>query len=656
MERGVNFRANLSSILDAAVDAKKAAPVNPDKAPSIQRNYDYPKQIWYLLASFIALVSIYHFTTLFVARLCAPKAKSVPAGGRGRLSLIRCLPLAVVHVFRTVAFRITASFGSYTLNVAEFFLACGYITAIFTWEFVNTTDLEGERFSLRYYANRAGHIAATQFPLLIALGMKNNIIGFLTGISFDKLNLLHRVVARVLCVVLWIHAGGRLKQNGAAENMQDFGEAWFRWGFVSVTALTMLCFLSVRPLRKRGYEMFIVAHFFVAVILLVGSFIHTKNQKTSRFVWPSFVLWGVDRLLRLLRIFVVNGGYLNLLRVGKSATPLEACVDVISAHLLRVTVCVPDRVSWAPGQVAYLSIPAISRTPWEAHPFSISSIDPGSGASSGAKTSQNTSGTSSRDEKTQESESGEDAKTLVLPMTTSRYSKRKHLVFLIRVRGGFTKRLLTSAKNSESRTFKVYVDGPYGSPPPMTGFGTVLLFSGGSGVSFTLPLLLDLIRKSKAKTNPTCGRVVFVWAIRRTEQIRAISDLLSSCLDAIESLGLGLDIRIHVTTSEEDTEDDATSANTDVEKGGECAPAGRVNNPNKLLALPFVQLVEGRPGVEQIIRSEIGTATGAISVNVCGPRGLAQHVRRALCTATSVSDVLCGGPSVKLHVEAFGNE
>ncbi|KAJ6517996.1 ferric reductase NAD binding domain-containing protein [Mycena vitilis] len=617
--------------------ATDAAKVNPDKVPSIARNNAYPNQIWYLLASFIALVSICHFTALIAAHLRTKRPFS--ARSRSPSSLSR-LALAAVHVFRTVMFRTTASFGGYTLNFAEFFLGAGYIVVIFTWEFVNTTDLEGNRFALRYYANRAGQIAATQFPLLIALGMKNNIIGFLTGISFDKLNLLHRIVARVLCVLLWIHAGGRV-----TENMEDFGEAWFRWGFVVVTSLTMFCALSVRPLRKRGYEMFLVAHFFVGLcrILLIGSFIHTKKQKASRFVWPSFVLWGLDRLLRYLRIFLVNGGYFNFLgkKDAQATTPLSACVEVVSSHLLRVTVHVPDRLWWAPGQVAHLSVPGVSRTPWEAHPFSISNLHSESEAASA-----DSSGFASRDEKQLESEEGGSAtaKSLVLP--TPGYSKK--MVFLVRVRGGFTKRLREAAPN----TCKAFVDGPYGAPPSLNGFGTVLLFAGGSGVSFTLPLLLDLIRQFKAGINPACGRVVFVWAVREAEQIRAVSDALARALNGLEAKSLGLEIRIHVTSSIEDTDGDAGSAaaeNADVEK--QAGPAVDAD----LASFPCVQILAGRPDVDQIVCAGAEGATGAVSVNVCGSKYLAGHVRKALRAATSAGDVLKGGARVNLYVEAFGD-
>ncbi|KAJ7153834.1 ferric reductase NAD binding domain-containing protein [Mycena filopes] len=619
------MESNLTNIFLALETRAKAKAVNPDKAPSQRRITDYPLQIWYLLLSFLALVSICHFAARLLAR------RSVSTSARGPRKHSR-LPLAAAHVFRTVAFRTTASFAGYTLNLAEFFLAWAYIAVIFTWALINSTDLEGNRFSPRYYADRSGLIVATQFPLLIALGMKNNIISFLTGISYDKLNILHRVVARVICVLIYVHAGGR-KPSGKAEATEDLGTAWFRWGVAAATGLTLLSFLSIKPLRKRSYEAFLVAHFFVGLILLVGSYMHAKRDTVTHYVWPSFVIWGLDRLLRYLRIFVANGGYLHLLFHKKNSNmsdaPLHAHVTVVSPHLLRVSVRgLPARVRWAPGQVAFLALPAVSRTPWEAHPFTIANVDPARFASS---------------------KSGSDSKN----GETQRKGETKELTFLVRVRGGFTRRLLdtTTAKGAVESGFAALIDGPYCAPPSMTGFATVVLFAGGSGVSFTLPLLLDLIREGKTKTNPGCKKVVFVWAIRDPEESVVVSDAISTALRTTTAeigLGLQIDIRIHVTSSLEDTDGDAASEETDVEK--DTAGAGYAGKE-----LPYgARLLVGRPDVDAIVRAEVQAATGAVFVGVCGTQGLAEHVRRAVRAGSSGADVLRGGAPVSLHVESFG--
>ncbi|KAI0055076.1 hypothetical protein BV25DRAFT_1776059, partial [Artomyces pyxidatus] len=98
----------------------------------------------------------------------------------------------------------------YSINVAELFLTAIYIVVLLTWTLVNTTDLEGHKFDISYWSGRAGDIAAIQMPLIIALGMRNNIIAFITGISFEKLNYLHRMCACTVCVLLWLHAGGKV--------------------------------------------------------------------------------------------------------------------------------------------------------------------------------------------------------------------------------------------------------------------------------------------------------------------------------------------------------------------------------------------------------------------------------------------------------------
>lgn len=108
----------------------------------------------------------------------------------------------------------------------------------------------GVKYDPKYWANIAGAMAALQLPLLAALGTKNNVVSCmsyhsnkfsltnmtanigLTGISFEKvnaytfylnygmlnfalqqLNYLHRMFARTVCVLLWLHMGGRVSQR-----------------------------------------------------------------------------------------------------------------------------------------------------------------------------------------------------------------------------------------------------------------------------------------------------------------------------------------------------------------------------------------------------------------------------------------------------------
>ena len=54
---------------------------------------------------------------------------------------------------------------------------------------------------------RTGYITLTQLPLIFLLAGKQNIIGVLTGFSYERLNWIHRCTARTLRLTATIHMG-----------------------------------------------------------------------------------------------------------------------------------------------------------------------------------------------------------------------------------------------------------------------------------------------------------------------------------------------------------------------------------------------------------------------------------------------------------------
>jgi hypothetical protein len=122
--------------------------VDPDRIPRIALADLYPKQVWYFLATFIALVTACHFVSKFNAYLTrqhAPRETTTDSVSARRISWRR-LPLALLNLWRTVAFRWSltlnlAGAGVYTFGVADFLVAGMYITVLFTWTFINSTLL-----------------------------------------------------------------------------------------------------------------------------------------------------------------------------------------------------------------------------------------------------------------------------------------------------------------------------------------------------------------------------------------------------------------------------------------------------------------------------------------------------------------------------------
>jgi ferric-chelate reductase len=109
-----------------------------------------------------------------------------------------------------------------------------------------------------------------------------------------------------------------------------------------------------------------------------------------------------------------------------------------------------------------LTIAGVSALSIEAHPFTISTIDPGIHVVDGPGYFTEPGGRGEMD------------------ATTVSHSKEgfKQLVFLVKVRDGFTKRLLHAAGLWEDQIMRVLVDGPYGSPPLLGGYDVVILIAG----------------------------------------------------------------------------------------------------------------------------------------------------------------------------------
>jgi len=147
------------------------------------------------------------------------------------------------------------------------------------------------------------------------------------------------------------------------------------------------------------------------------------------YVWIFIAFWLFDRVVRVLRLTIINRG---------KPESYEATVEALGRHSVRLIL--PNRhISWRPGQHVYLIIPSISTLPFETHPFTIANIP-------------------ERDEK-----GGK---------------KGTNLVFYIRAMEGFTRKLYDYAVLNQGKPVTALVDGPYGQPPPVNSFSTVMLIAG----------------------------------------------------------------------------------------------------------------------------------------------------------------------------------
>ncbi|KAF8589882.1 hypothetical protein K439DRAFT_1404572 [Ramaria rubella] len=605
---------------------------DPNKEIRSSRAQDYPRQIWIFLATLIGILALFRLRELLVfwrrkrrgdpSHLCQISDQSIFHGKpvnqitSVKVSLNR-VPPAITNAFRIIMYRINLPIGmGSVLNGAEVTVISGYIIAIFTWEFINC-----ELCYVNYWSNRAANIVATQFPLIIALSGKNNLISckyfhllyFCRISSKNALNVLHRSAARICLILVWVHFMGRLK-IGLTGPLSP-SHPWVRAGMSVASAYTLLVLISVKPLRVRFYEFFFFSHCVLVLMILLGAYFHIhKGIGLGPYLIPSFILWALDRALRLLRI-VRNNPFLR----GASREPstsFNITAELLSPTMVRLVL--KRSMSWRPGQSAFLSIPRISHIPFESHPFTIASIPRQDDVvSSSSVLGSSTEGT------LRESDCGDN----------------NELVFLIKAREGFTKRLRDTVQRQDGGGLpsSVYVDGPYGSPPDLSAFESVILISGGSGVSYTLSQLQGIVRNVR-KGRSDCRYILFLWIIPYTSNLSWISRALCEVLDGVPN-SLRVRFSIHVTRG--DAED---GSHTSVDSFAEM-----------LLQRREMCLKLGRPNVQELLEEEITDVRGPVSVDVAGPAGLVAIVRKVLCFDTAgPRAILRGRPDITLHVETYG--
>lgn len=139
---------------------------------------------------------------------------------------------------------------------------------------------------------------------------------------------------------------------------------------------------------------------------------------------------------------------------------MDATIELLSENVVRLRLCRPPHFHWSPGQAAYLIMPSVSTLPFEAHPFTIASLD-----SSLLSTTM------------PEGQPGSDEIDEVQVLGSSA-PFWKELVFLINVHEGFTKKLKEVA--ARKGQVKVFVDGPYGPSPDLGCYDTSVLVAGDS--------------------------------------------------------------------------------------------------------------------------------------------------------------------------------
>lgn len=473
---------------------------------------------------------------------------------------------------------------------------------------------------------RAGTLAVLNMVPLFLFAGRNNLLIWLLGVSFDTYNLFHRWLGRIVVLETLVHTTAWFVN---ASNEQSFADAvhrvrttpFFTFGALGTVSMVFLILHSPSPIRHAFYEIFLHLHQFAALLAVVGVCYHLHLDALPQRPWIYLVIgiWIFERSMRwLLRArlnFSLGGG--STVVVVK-ALPGEAC---------RVTFHLPRRVHVNPGSHVYAFIPAVSL--WMSHPFSVAWADPSTCVTPPSHPIAALKGTANPYYDSL-NVSPSSLEKQDFPTTTARYydahtGKQKTSISLIMVaRSGMTRKLYNKAMACPNQTLRTFglVEGPYnsGAASAMGSYGTVILFSGGAGITHHILHVRDLLMRADEGCVAT-QRIYLIWAVRTTEALNWVREWMDQILQLPNRRQI-LVIKLFVSKPK--------------------TPRSEIKSPSDSL-----QMFPGRCRPSVVLDEALPKRVGATIVSVCGPGAFADEVRAA--TRGNVAR----GMSVDFVEEAF---
>ncbi|KAI0841464.1 ferric reductase like transmembrane component-domain-containing protein [Hypoxylon sp. FL0890] len=507
------------------------------------------------------------------------------------------------------------------------------------WAIIVYMMVKGALIRDRMFLERVGYrnawVTLTQVPFLYLLASRTNVIALITGTSYERLNWLHRWVARTMFVTATVHGWyfwtSLVKSDMLSMSLSQMPTT--RYGLVSWGILLWMTITSFKPFRSMAYEVFVIQHILSAILFLWTVYRHIPKYAKYN-IWFAVAALCFDRVFRLGLLFWQNiklrpgracceggqwiGHQTQLSPIGKSMTVLTI-KDV--------------RFKWKTGQHLYLWLPRVA--PFEAHPYTIASAHQ-------------------------------------MPGTCICNS----IQLVVRCHTGFSKRLNEFARkleaSGEKQTVTALVVGPYGHSPQWNAFETLVLISASTGASYTLPILEGVLRSKKKSL---IKRVDFLLAARQGEEVGFYHKRLHEAIEKAKSVGVELTVHIAVTGNGQletlpavslvsSSADSTSHEKKEVEEVQASASAEGVVQPlmghihkrlSSISSDSHIRHSASRPDVAGFIRSAVEATGGETGVVVCGGQSLVAKVRMSVAKLSDERAVHkgTGAQGIFLHVEEY---
>lgn len=424
---------------------------------------------------------------------------------------------------------------------------------------------------LVYIANRVGALSFVNLAIAVLFSSRNNLLLHLTNWSHSTFLLLHRWVAVICMLQAVIHSllylGDYLDPLMAGSLNTEQKLPYWIWGCVATIAFVVIIPLSILPIRKRLYSVFLASHIILALLGLIGCLLHIFYRYGwqwgyQAWVFIAFAFWGFDRL------------FARPLRVMRNGVK-RAYIHCIDDEYLQVTIPGVE----AEGHV-YLYFPTLSWQFWENNPFSVAGVALGiEPLKSEGSQSQDSSGYTS-----ESSANKEGGITTIRPAEEVSTTNRPGLALLIRSERGITQKLRKYAGN---QGIPVLVESSYGAQNslleapqghPTIEFPNIICIAGGVGITGVMPHVNH--------ESSLSGTRKLYWGVRSMPLVNAMRNVVRSV-----------------------RKDDSSEMWNGFE---------------------VVTAMDKRLDIKAILTDELDRVHGGTIVAVCGPLGMADDARNAV--------------------------
>ncbi|KAL8763434.1 MAG: hypothetical protein Q9184_000742 [Pyrenodesmia sp. 2 TL-2023] len=335
------------------------------------------------------------------------------------------------------------------------------------------------------FADRTSLLFVANLPLLYLFAAKNQPIKLLTGYSYESLNILHRRLGEIMCLLALLHSAGMIGVWYTLLRPTGFSLVKFLLskiillGIGAFIAYELIYFTSFGSFRQRWYELFLALHVLLQVVALVLVWFHHHNSRP--YVGAALAIFLIDRLLyRMAFKSHASQAFLEVCRDGRTVIVRTRIVLAQKWRIPSYIIGAGITSGWKATEHVFLTIPALSRKHIiQAHPFTIASRAPHYGDSEG------------------------------------------ELKLIIRAQDGFSNDLLKYAKGHTS--VKVRLDGLYGSQSALNLLrhsDLSIIVAGGSGIAVALPLVWALQASRSLDLEQTtkegfASRIALIWVTRQ---------------------------------------------------------------------------------------------------------------------------------------------